>query len=203
MDYLTDIKPLEDAGKTDAETAEILATITNGPISPHAAKLHLRDAELWEATPTGYDGKFQVAFEDATHITATIKSLTNLWSAVFTDAADTVETELAIRPNGVARGSQQCLHLFKALGRILNKSQVDQADIDDFYNVGGGLKYPGAVEQDVIDSRAAYQAELDEAGRQVSIEAVRANIENTWINPALSDGVSTAAEVIAAIKAGL
>jgi hypothetical protein len=36
-----------------------------------------------------------------------------------------------------------------------------------------------------------------------AIQQLKAEIENTWINPALSDAASTADEVRAAIKAGL
>lgn len=38
---------------------------------------------------------------------------------------------------------------------------------------------------------------------RLAIEALRADIENTYINPAIADGVSTVADVVATIKAGL
>ena len=69
--------------------------------------------------------------------------------------------------------------------------------------LGGGQPNIGTTEADVADSRTRYQAELAEQERKDSIFALQAEIENTWINPAISDGISTEAEVRASIKSGL
>lgn len=57
--------------------------------------------------------------------------------------------------------------------------------------------YSGAVtEQQVADAKAQLV-------EREAIEALKAEIENTWLNPALADAASVAATVRAAIKAGL
>jgi hypothetical protein len=59
------------------------------------------------------------------------------------------------------------------------------------------------VEADIAASRNHHAADLAEQQRRIEITALQAEIENTWINPAISDGVSTADQVRASIKAGL
>lgn len=53
-----------------------------------------------------------------------------------------------------------------------------------------------ATEQQVADAKAQLV-------EREAIEALKAEIENTWINPALADPASVAATVRAAIKSGL
>jgi len=69
--------------------------------------------------------------------------------------------------------------------------------------LGGGKPYAGTVEADIIASRNQHAADLANQQRQSEIIALQAEIENTWINPAIRDGVSTSDEVRASIKAGL
>ena len=61
----------------------------------------------------------------------------------------------------------------------------------------------GASVDDVIAARESYNAIVADEQRMQGIEQLRAEIDNVWVNPAVSDGVSTADEVRAAIKAGL
>jgi len=86
---------------------------------------------------------------------------------------------------------------------LLAAGLITQAQYDGFYNLANGRPNPNLVEQDIIDSRNAYQAEVAEQNRQDSILSLKAEIENMYINPAVSDGVSDEATVRAAIKAGL
>jgi hypothetical protein len=69
--------------------------------------------------------------------------------------------------------------------------------------LGGGQPDAGTVEADVVAARAVYDADVVEQTRQDTIRTLAAEIENDYINPAVSDGVSTEAQVRAAIKAGL
>ena len=66
-----------------------------------------------------------------------------------------------------------------------------------------GKPYAGTVEADIVASRNQHAADQAEQQRQSEILALQAEIENDYINPAVSDGVSTADQVRASIKAGL
>lgn len=61
----------------------------------------------------------------------------------------------------------------------------------------GGRLFEGVTEADV---QAVIDAKAD-ADRREAIESLRADLDNTVVNPMLSDGVSTAAEVRSAIGA--
>lgn len=196
MDYLKEIFPFEDIGKTDAEIAEILGTITSETISPKAAKNYFRETELWQETPTGFEGKLQTAYENETqnHIPATLKALTSLWSAAFSDAVDSVETEVSYRTNGKPTGFQRCVQLFKSWGRMVNKGDVTQDDVDGFYELGGGLKHvtedrpEGPTAQDVTDTRTAYNtAQALEAARNQLAEDYDAEF-NAHVSEAMNAG---------------
>ena len=78
-----------------------------------------------------------------------------------------------------------------------------QPTCDELIAIGGGKPYAGTVEEDITVSRNQHVAEQAEQQRQSDIIALQAEIENDYINPAVSDGVSTADQVRAAIKAGL
>jgi hypothetical protein len=67
----------------------------------------------------------------------------------------------------------------------------------------GGQPDAETEEPDVAEYRAGYTLQQLDVARVDAIQQLKAEIENTWINPALSDAASTADEVRAAIKAGL
>jgi hypothetical protein len=67
----------------------------------------------------------------------------------------------------------------------------------------GGLGYGEVSEEEVAASVAAYEASQADIDRQNEILALQARIENDFINAALSDGESTASQIIESIKAGL
>ena len=58
-------------------------------------------------------------------------------------------------------------------------------------------------EEEVAASVAAYEASQADIDRQNEILALQARLENDFINAALSDGESTASQIIKSIKAGL
>jgi hypothetical protein len=65
------------------------------------------------------------------------------------------------------------------------------------------LGYGEVSEEEVAASVAAYEASQADIDRQNEILALQARIENDFINAALSDGESTASQIIESIKAGL
>lgn len=69
--------------------------------------------------------------------------------------------------------------------------------------LGGGQPHADLTVEAIADMQAEHAANTAEQNRQSDIEAIRAEIENNWINPAISDPASDAATVRAAIKEGL
>ena len=86
---------------------------------------------------------------------------------------------------------------------LLAAGLITQVQLDAFYGLGGGQPNAKVVEKDVVDSRNTYNAQQTEELRQDSIRSLQAEIENNYINPAISDGKTTAEELRAAIKAAL
>jgi len=75
--------------------------------------------------------------------------------------------------------------------------------VDSMYALGGGKPYESVTAADVASVRDAYDAEVANSVRVDEIEQLKAEIENTYINPAISDGSSSADQVRANIKANL
>lgn len=198
MNYLTEIKPLENVDQTnDAEIAAIQATRTVVDLPVLDVRALLRERKLWLKDPISRSrdrGPIGVAMAGGSMPSALYHALVELEAALYDQSAALLRTSTELTIAGEVAAT---------LGGLLATGVIVQADIDAFYAIGGGLKYPGATAADVASDRQAYQNAQTELARQQSIEAVRANIENTWLNPAIADGASTAAEVIAAIKAGL
>ena len=78
-----------------------------------------------------------------------------------------------------------------------------QSSVDEIIALGGGRPFEGSTQQDIDDARTAYQSNQAEEVRRNSLLAVQAEINNTFINPAISDGTTSAEELKSAIKAGL
>lgn len=192
LDYLTNVKPLEDQGYTDAQIASYYSAVTAKAVSCGEAKVMLEERG--------------VAFQDP---------LTGQLTG----------GDLITYYNGLSEGQSKTLlawflsHVFNRGIEISSHTQPRAAQIVDMIGnlpagplqnagqalieLGGGQPYAGTTDTDIIALRNAYNASIVEQERQALIVQLQAEIENTWINPALSDGTSTAAEVRAAIKAGL
>ena len=78
-----------------------------------------------------------------------------------------------------------------------------QIVVEQLIEAGGGQPDADVSVDDVIAAREKYNAILADEQRMQGIEQLRAEIDNVWINPALSDGASSADEVRQLIKAGL
>lgn len=159
IDYLTNVKPLEDAGKTDIEIAEILGYFTATPISSNDARVFLLNDNLWSNSPTGWSGSLQNAFIDETLSASDKKSLDRLWSDVFGGVNDTCRTTMQLRKNGNALSFQPALPLGKALVLREAKGHLTTQNVIDFYDLGDGRPWANTVEQDIIDARVNYLAE--------------------------------------------
>jgi hypothetical protein len=191
LDYLSDVKPLEDEGYTDAQIASYYSQVTAKAVSCGDAKVMLEE-----------EG---VAFQDP--ITGQLSS-----------------GDLIDYYNGLPDGQNKQLlawflsHVFYRGVEISSHKQPRAAQIVSLIGqlpgnlqqagarlleLGGGQPYAGTVEADIAALRAGHQDDEAEKDRRDLISTLQAEIENTWINPAISDGVSTAEQVRAAIKVGL
>lgn len=190
LDYNTQVKPLEDAGLTDAEIAQHLASVTAKSIPCYDAKLLLEESGLVEEDP----------------VTAQrVGSLIDHYSAL--PAGDYKKLLGWFISHVFGRGQNVVLNEYPRsvqVAGMLAGLPAEMSDaVDELLQLGGGQPFAGTVEDDVAAARQADADEQAEVQRYNDILALQAEIENTWINPASVDGVSTAAEVRAAIKAGL
>lgn len=202
-----DCKPYLDNGDALADIADDLSKITARPILADDARKFLVEEDLLFDGYDGPGGTLQAAYDDATLPAqpGNQKAIELLWVAAVQRGRADCATTTQLRPNGIARSFQEGGRLVSALGRFANQgTHMSPSQVDSFLALGGGLKYPDGVTalevQAAIDQQAADVAEQT---RKDSIEALRADIENTYLNPAIADGVSTVADVAAAIKAGL
>jgi len=193
LDYLVQIKPLEDDGMSDADIASLLAASTNKDISIAELENFLDFEKLAKRDALSGSWVGVLADEVTANAFGLSEGLSELFSHMNKPRSVIVDTT-------VSPWSTGALALTSGL---LAAGLITQAQYDGFYDLANGRPNPNLVEQDIIDSRNAYQAEVAEQNRQDSILSLKAEIENMYINPAVSDGVSDEATVRVAIKAGL
>lgn len=193
IEYLRDVKPLEDQGMSDADIASLLAASTNKDISIAELEnfldfenLAMRDALSGTWVGTLPDEVTNNVFGLGPGLAALFSHMNKPRSIIVDTTVSPWATDALALTNG-----------------LLAAGLITQAQHDGFYDLANGRPNPDLVEQDIIDSRTNYQSGLAEEARQQTILTLQAEIENTYINPAVSDGVSTEAQVRAAIKAGL
>lgn len=193
IDYLTQVKPLEDAGFADAEIAEIIAAAT-------ATAIKIADLENFldfqalakrNAITAIWEGVLpDEVTNNAFGLSAGLSQLFNHLNKHRSTVVDTTVQPWAVDAKDLTNG-------------LLAAGLITQAQLDAFYALGNGRPNAKVVEQDVLDSRNAYNSQQTEEFRQDSIRSLQAEIENNYINPAISDGKTTAEELRAAIKAAL
>lgn len=193
LDYLRDVKPLEDAGKTDAQIATLFSAQTQVDMPSTMLRKYFHKNNLWLIDPA--TGLWSAGAIGAAYggLTAPQKALVRkLWVWVYEQ--DSIETEndldIAVEFKTIIDG-------------MVSLSILTAANRNAIGSMAGGLRHGAQTAGDVVAARDAYTTGETEQARQDSIRSLQATIENTWINPAVSDGVSTAAQVQAAIKAGL
>jgi hypothetical protein len=193
LDYLSQIKPLEDQGMSDADIASLLAASTNKDIAISELENFLDFENLAKRDALSGSWVGTLPDEVTNNVFGLGPGLANLFSHMNKPRSVIIDTT-------VSPWATDALALTNGL---LAAGLITQAQYDGFYDLANGRPNPNLVEQDIVDSRSVYQSELAEQARQQAIFTLKAEIENSWINPAISDGVSTEAQVRAAIKAGL
>jgi len=190
IDYLADVKELEDAGVSDDVIAQHLSTRTMQAMPCSDARTILQEAVAVVEDPVAGTRAGSLIDHYSGLPQGDEKSLLGWFISHVFGNGETVSTDSyprSIQWSSVTAGMGADL-------QVVAQSLVDAT---------GGQPDAGTTIDDVIASRNAYNVQQAEVARQDTIAALQAEIENTWINPAVTDGVSTAADVRAAIKAGL
>jgi hypothetical protein len=194
IDYLTDIKPLQDDGVSNADIATHLSSRTAQAMQPAPSQYALQESGAVLTDPVQINhrtGSLITYFESMPE--GDDKNLVAWFiSEIFSN--NTVST------NDYPRSSQ-----YAAIEAGLPASLQPVAA--ELVSLAGGRPDAGTTEQNVVDIQAQWEAEeaarIAEEQRQQGILDLQAEIDNDYILPALSDGTSTAEQVRASIKAGL
>jgi len=190
IDYLRDVKEMEDAGSTDLEIAQHLANKTESPIPCGAAKVVLEESGLVVEDPITLQRSGTLVDRYNAMTDPELKALLGWFMSHVFGRGEQISSDSYPRAVQLAAVLADLPPALQTVGQQL-------------LALGGGQPFTGTVEADVVAARQVYQDEQAEVARQDSIRALQAEIENTWINPAVSDGSTTAESLRATIKAGL
>lgn len=197
ISYVKHIKPLEDAGENDTAIAQLISGVTAKDIEVADVRLLMRERQLWikdSITRARDRGKIGVAMKDPSFPSELYDALCEFEAALYDMSAETVSCASRIDIAG---------QVYSVIGGLVAFGAITADDRTAFYDLGGGLIQDGATDADVANIRSAYQSQVANQSRQDGILSLQAEIENTWINPAISDGSTDAATLRATIKAGL
>lgn len=212
MNYLTVVKPLEDQGLSDAQIAATLGTLYNKdfPINSIEAQEHsilgMLTAEFGVMS-MGNLQDWQGPLIDLRASNANVDRAMGMLLGYLQIQGSKLRCSMIPEQGALLQligtavaGIVQTQH--DAAPTVQTKTGADVlARIDQ---VTGGLKYPGIDAAAVAASRTVYQASVAETTRQNAIEALRARIENDFINPATTEGSGIdVATLTADIKANL
>ena len=193
LNYSRDIEPLEAQGLTDVEIAALLAASTLSDIPVGELENYLTFQGLAVRNPLTGAWEGPLPDEITNNVYGLGDGLASLFSHINKPRSVVIDTTVSPWATDAA-----ALTAGLVAAGLLTPQQRD-----DFYDLGGGRPNASVVEADVVAARQVYQDEQAEVARQDSIRALQAEIENTWINPAVSDGSTTAEALRATIKAGL
>lgn len=190
IDYSSQVKPLEDQGLTDLEIAYSIANETLRPMPCYDSKLILEEYGLVREDPVTNQRSGSLIDHYQAMSDEQLKSLTGWYISHVFGRGENVSSHEYPRSSQVAQ--------------VMDGLPAEmQPACDALIALGGGKPYAGTVEADIIASRNQYAADQAEQQRQNDLFALKAEIDNDYIYPAIQDGVSTADQVRASIKAGL
>ncbi len=194
IDYLTDIKPLQDKGVSNTDIAAHLSNRTAQPMSATETVYTLQDSGAVINSPVLISQRSGTLIEYYSGLpNGQEKDLLAFFVSTVFSGSD-------VATNEYPRSTQFALS-------ELNMPQDLQLVAETLVVQSGGRPDQGTSEADVVSIQQQWEqaeaARIAEEQRQQSILALQAEIENDYINPAVSDDASTADQVRAAIKAGL
>ena len=204
MDYLIDVKPLEDRGLTNPEIAGILSSFTNVDI-PLAEVENFLDFEGLAAR-NAITGNWEGALVDV--IGGASQELSDGVSELFVHLNKPRSTQIATTQEEWALKSSSLLAGLVAGGIIT------QAQADGFVALGGGLRHGAVTDVDVAQSKTDYenmlaQQEADRIAEEERMAAEAAKQEliseylghyNTIVASVLDGESPTKADIAAALR---
>lgn len=187
IDYLNDVQPLEPL--SDANIALHLSSRTAKAIPCSQARIVLQESgavieDCISRNRSGALVEHYTSLADGEEKSLLGWAIAHIWSG---EEISTNVYPRSIQFDTVLSGLPDAL------------SEIVKAVV----NLGGGRPTPAVTESDVAAAREKHNAIVEDEKRTQAIEQLKAEIENVWINPAMSDGESTAEEVRQFIKAGL
>ena len=167
VDYNRDVKPFDDDPGTwsDADIAKQIGGQTLKAIPVGQARQYHLDADWWFlADENVYEGEFQALRDDPGTPAGVKQILRRVWQIIFGVGQDSMNTtprkkqggELAVQFSG---------DLSQMLEWCVTNGSITQESVDNFYRLGGGLKYvekPAAA--DVATARSGddfYQSQME------------------------------------------
>jgi len=175
MDYLTDIKPLEDQGMTDAEIASLLSASTSRDIQISELENFLDFEGL--ASRNAITGSWEgpLPSEIINNNFGLSAGLSSLFNHINKPRSVIVDTTV----------SPWATDALALTGGLLAAGLINQQQYDGFYDLAGGRPNANVVEQDIIDSRTQWEADeaqrqADEAQRQAEEAARQAHQD--WVS---------------------
>ena len=181
MDYLSDIQPLEQAGKTDAEIAALLSAVTPAPILIADLENFLDFEGLAKRNPLTGAWEGTLPDEVSNNVYGLGAGLSALFSHI--NKPRSVHVDTSVDP--------WASDAHALLGGLLAAALITQAQYDGFYALGGGHEHD-VTAQDVSDARTLWQAE--ELARAEE-EAAAYDYQN-WVNAYWTSHNSTVAPVL-------
>ncbi len=204
IDYITQVKPLEDLEMSDAEIAALLAASTASDIPVGELENYLTFQAL--ATRNPITGAWEGPLID--EITGNVYGLGPGLSALFSHVNKPRSTVIDTTVSPWASDAAALTAGLVAAGLLTAQQQ------SDFYDLGGGLPNAGLTEADVTQSRVDWEAaeaarQAEEEARQAEEAARQAHAE--WVNgywtqhnatvaPVLDAGTVDDAALVAALR---
>ncbi len=190
IDYLADVKELEDAGVTDDVISQHLSTRTMRAMPCSDARVILQESGAVVEDPVAGTRAGSLIDHYSGLPQGESKSLLGWFISHVFGNGETVST------NDYPRSVQWAT--------VTTRMDADlQVVTQLLVDAAGGQPDADASVDDVIAARDSYSAMLADEQRMQALDQLRAEIDNVWINPAVSDGVSTADEVRQLIKTEL
>lgn len=183
------------------DSANIIKTVTNSDMVVSEAKTWMREELLWYwKDPTSMGGAIQDALDGGSLPADLVTALGELWSSLFGQSATILRTNEDIE---VAQ------RIFDGKTALQAVGVMTQDQVDGFYDLGGGLSFPGTTAADVQAAKdqkaAADAAAAAEEARLESEMALRqkwdaalagANVDEAFYN---GDEVALIAAINAAV----
>ena len=149
--------------------AAMLSSYSQRPIPPHIVKRYFRETDLWQSSPGGFAGKLEVARTDPATPASVVAWLNEFWAVVYDGAAESCGTTVF----------QYAREVKDVVDYLVSSGVITQSEADGFYELGGGLRYPGGVTTtDIQNERDANKQSVYKQLRRNAVLSRRSELKN-------------------------